>query len=333
KSRICPMNRDSQESQSTQQLIEQLQEENKRLKNLLCLAEERLTAALDGSDMKIWELSVPQQKLKVFNAPWGSLLGYQPHEREASLDGWKKNLHPDDQEYVVGSLEEHLQGKSDAFQVVHRMTRKDGSISWIADRGKVIEFDAQGRPLRMMGAHTDITNEKLYEERLASLINTDPLTGLLNRAALSEKFSNIAKSQKLKASLFFLDLDGFKYVNDHYGHKFGDITLCYIADILKSLTPANSLICRFGGDEFVILHEQSDHHELSLLSDRLLEPFQTPLMFESQSIEIGLSIGICVFDVGDASFSQVWQTADRAMYEVKKNGKNNVSIWDLEGSS
>ncbi|MEH6443890.1 MAG: sensor domain-containing diguanylate cyclase [Oceanospirillaceae bacterium] len=327
------MSRDSQDTQAQQALIDQLQEENKSLKIALRLAEEKLTAALDGSDMKIWELSVPEQKLKVFNAPWGALLGYQPHEREASVDGWKNNLHADDHEYVIGSLEEHLQGKSDAFQVVHRMTRKDGSISWIADRGKVIEFDAQGKPLRMMGAHTDITKEKLYEERLANLINIDPLTGLLNRAALLERFSKISRSKKLKASLFFLDLDNFKYVNDHYGHKFGDITLCYIAEILKSLIPENSVICRFGGDEFVILHEGSDRYELGLLSDRLLEPFQTPLALEGESIDIGLSIGGCIFNVGSASFSQVCQAADRAMYEVKKGGKNNVSIWDLEDSS
>ncbi len=316
-------------AEDPQILIEQLQRENDALRKALQLANEKLSAVLDGSDIKIWQLDVPNQALQVFNAPWGALLGYSPHEVEASVSGWKSNLHPDDKEEVVTAFETHIRGESDAFQVVHRMVRKDGSISWISDRGKVIEFDEQGNPLRMMGAHVDITQEKLYEQRLSSLVNIDPLTGLLNRPALIEKYAQLSLSHGQKAALLFLDLDNFKHVNDHFGHKFGDLVLCYIAGILKKATPDEAAIGRFGGDEFVILYESGDQAALQRICQILLAPFQKPLVLENITLDVGLSIGVCVFNAVSDDFTDVCQKADQAMYKVKKAGKNNVAFWQV----
>lgn len=316
-----------------QLLIEQLQEENKALRSALQLADEKLAAVLDGSEIKIWQLDVPTQGLQVFNAPWGALLGFKPHEVEASVSGWKRNLHPDDKDEVVAAFEEHMRGESDAFQVVHRMMRKDGSISWISDRGKVIEFDEAGNPLRMMGAHLDITQEKLYEERLAQLVNIDPLTGLLNRPALIERYSQLDLVKEEKAALLFLDLDNFKQVNDHYGHKFGDLVLCYIAGLIKKASSDKASVSRFGGDEFVILHENADIQALQRLCEQLLKPFLKPLVLEDVTLDIGLSIGVCVFNIASDDFAEVCQKADQAMYKVKRSGKNNVAFWDYSDLS
>lgn len=314
-------------------MVDQLKRENKSLREALQLAEEKLSAALDGSNIKIWQLDVPSQALQIFNAPWGALLGYRSDEVEATVSGWKKGLHPDDKEEVVSAFEMHIRGESDAFQVVHRMIRKDGNVSWISDRGKVIEFDESGNPLRMMGAHVDITQEKLYEQRLSSLVNIDPLTGLLNRPALIEKYSQLDSCHVHQASLLFLDLDNFKNVNDLYGHKFGDLVLCYIAGLLKEASPKDASVCRFGGDEFVILYESSNETELMRICEQLLAPFQSPIVLEDTSLEIGLSIGVCIFDVATDNFSDVCQKADQAMYKVKKGGKNNVAFWDFSTSS
>jgi diguanylate cyclase (GGDEF)-like protein/PAS domain S-box-containing protein len=310
-------------------LVDKLQRENEALRKALRVANEKLSAVLNGSNIKIWQLDVPSQALQVFNAPWGALLGYQPDEVEATVEGWKSNLHPDDKDTVIAAFETHIRGESDAFQVVHRMMRKDGSVSWISDRGKVIEFDNEGRPLRMMGAHVDITQEKLYEQRLSSLVNIDPLTGLLNRPALIEKYAQLNLSHGQQAALLFLDLDNFKYVNDHYGHKFGDLVLCYIAGILKKASPDKASVGRFGGDEFVILYGSGDQAELKRICQNLLAPFQKPLVLDNMTLDIGLSIGVCVFDSISDNFTDVCQKADQAMYQVKKAGKNNVAFWDF----
>ena len=251
------------------------------------------------------------------------------HRKARTIMAWDRVNAAHDKEEVVTAFETHIRGESDAFQVVHRMVRKDGSISWISDRGKVIEFDEQGNPLRMMGAHVDITQEKLYEQRLSSLVNIDPLTGLLNRPALIEKYAQLSLSHGQKAALLFLDLDNFKHVNDHFGHKFGDLVLCYIAGILKKATPDEAAIGRFGGDEFVILYESGDQAALQRICQILLAPFQKPLVLENITLDVGLSIGVCVFNAVSDDFTDVCQKADQAMYKVKKAGKNNVAFWQV----
>lgn len=306
--------------------LEQLEQQNNQLHAALRLSEAKLAAVLDGTNTKVWQLDVPSQKLKIFNAPWGAMLGYRPDEIEASVSGWESCLHPDDRVEVVAAFAAHLEGETDAFEVEHRMLHKDGSSSWIADRGRVVEFDHQGKPLRMMGAHRDITQEKLYQQRLARLIDHDPLTGLLNRAALIKKFRALSATESSEAALLFIDLDNFKDVNDHYGHKFGDLVLCYISDLLKSMLLDDSIICRFGGDEFIILHPRAEQAQLIELAESLLAPFKAPLSVEGESIDIGLSIGISVFTVGSDNFSDVCQRADQAMYQVKRNGKNNLQF-------
>ena len=306
--------------------IDQLEQQNKELRRALRTSEEKLAAVLEGTDTKVWQLDVASQALKIFNAPWGAMLGYRQDEIEASVSGWESCLHPDDREEVVAAFEAHLRGESDAFEVEHRMLHKDGSSSWVSDRGRVVEFDQQGKPLRMIGAHRDITQEKLYQQRLARLIDHDPLTGLLNRAALIKQYRALTVAQTSKAALLFIDLDNFKYVNDHYGHKFGDLVLCYISDLLKSMLLANSTICRFGGDEFVILHTSAEQSQLIELAESLLAPFKGPLSVEGESITVGLSIGISVFEVGVDCFSDVCQRADQAMYQVKRKGKNNLQF-------
>ncbi|MGB1239889.1 MAG: GGDEF domain-containing protein, partial [Pseudomonadales bacterium] len=131
-----------------------------------------------------------------------------------------------------------------------------------------------------------------------------------------------------EAALIFIDLDNFKYVNDHYGHKFGDTVLCYIAEQLKNVVADQAFICRFGGDEFVALLDSADKPLLESICSALITPFRTPLFFDSKRIKIGLSIGVCIFDSEQESFSSVCQRADQAMYNVKNRGKNNYAFFE-----
>ncbi|NMU52590.1 diguanylate cyclase, partial [Vibrio parahaemolyticus] len=106
-------------------------------------------------------------------------------------------------------------GKTDLYEVVHRMIHKDGSDSWVYDRGRIVEYGSDGEPLRMMGTHIDITKEKRYEQQLAKLASSDPLTGLLNRKAIEENFNHQPQTEPSQQSaLVFVDIDNFKAVND-----------------------------------------------------------------------------------------------------------------------
>ena len=310
---------DSQERiQQLERRIEELTRQNERL-------QEKLNAALDGTGLCLWEQQVPTGKLRIFNMEWGQMLGFQPNELEANVETWKSKLHPDDYDLAVGAFEDHLYGRADTYQVVHRMLHKDGSHSWVSDRGRIVEYAEDGSPLRIMGTHIDITNEKRYELELSRLASQDPLTGLLNRNALQDEFEQLCEpAQSGPWSLVFIDLDNFKAVNDHLGHKAGDSVLMVVSQWLARCAPEHSVVARLGGDEFVLLCPAQDEAALNQCTDQLLTLVSQPIRLENGAAQIGFSIGICEFSAGQYSFDQLYELADRAMYAVKKSGKNGV---------
>lgn len=311
--------------------IEQLEVENRRLKQENARLKEKLSVTLDGTGLCLWEQHVPSGSLTIFNVEWGKMLGYQSNELSATVDMWKSKLHPEDYDFTVRAFEDHINGKTDFYQVVHRMIHKDGTDSWVSDRGRIVEYDDNGLPLRMMGTHIDITQEKRYEIQLAFLANSDPLTGLLNRKAMSENYeSHIATYSDTKSALIFIDVDNFKAVNDELGHKAGDDLLLEIARWLKASTMAHSKIGRLGGDEFVILCSYSNRADLNQKCHDLLA--FSPAYFHQAlaTLNIGFSIGICLFDGDQHSFQNICEHADSAMYHVKKNGKNSIAVVNID---
>lgn len=322
------------ECQHLRQEITTLKQQNTQLRALNQRANEKLNAALDGNGLCLWEQHVPTGELRIFNMAWGKMLGYESSELEATVDVWKQNLHPDDKSQVLKALNDHLTGHAESYEAIHRMLHKDGSHSWVSDRGRIVEYDQYGAPLRMMGTHIDITQEKRYELHLAKLANMDPLTGLLNRKALSEAFDRLRQKQTHSGgALMFIDLDGFKAVNDQYGHKVGDIVLTRVASLMSSLlaksnkSAQNTRLARFGGDEFVILHQDSDPQRLAELAQQMLAMFDEKIEFDNGNAAIGLSIGICCFGCERLEFDQICDRADLAMYQVKRQGKHNFAFW------
>lgn len=305
--------------------IAQLKRENANLTALNRRAEEKLFAALDGNGLCLWEQHIPSGNLTIFNMRWGELLGFSREELAAHIDSWKSKLHPEDKEWVIKAFEDHVSGKADYYQVVHRMLHKDGSITWVSDRGRIVERLADGTPLRMMGSHIDITQEKRYEMDLARLAHSDPLTNLMNRQAIAKAFDDSLRSG-IHGALFFIDLDGFKALNDRYGHKFGDSLLMHVAHTLVCHAGELAQIARLGGDEFVILLPSSDSGSLAILAQSLLDVYRQKFLLEGCEVEIGLSIGIDIFSDGD-SFAKSCDRADAAMYRVKHQGKHGYCFY------
>ena len=304
-----------------------LQDENVELKRQKLNVEEKLTAALDGTGLCLWQQHIPSGKLTIFNREWGHLLGYTEQELSAHVDSWKEKLHPEDKEWVIAAFEDHVSGKVDSYQAVHRMLHKDGSVSWVSDRGRIVEYDAEGRPVRMMGTHIDITQKKCYELDLARLAHCDPLTHLLNRKALEQAFYTQQQTQpRIGGALFFIDLDSFKQLNDKHGHRFGDQVLMDVAQTLKNKAGDLAKLARFGGDEFVILHTAINKEVIAKLAQSILEHYRTPVQIDCCEIKLGLSIGISLFDCSDP-FIATCEHADRAMYQVKQRGKHNYAFW------
>ncbi|WP_213114202.1 sensor domain-containing diguanylate cyclase [Cobetia sp. MC34] len=325
------MARKSLREQSLEQALQQMERDKARLERRLAGLEEKLSTTLDGTGLRLWQLEVPSGKLTIFNYRWGRMLGYQPGELNAHFDVWREHLHPEDRDEVLANLNDHLEGRTEVYQVVHRMLARDGSITWVADRGRVVERDEHGNALRLLGTHTDISHEKDYESRLNALASTDALTGLANRQAINSWHQRPLADD---SALIFIDLDGFKQVNDQFGHRAGDEVLVLVAhglnDELHRLGIHHHLSARFGGDEFLFQLPRMSLPRVEHIARRWLERFAHPLEISGGlgriGLSIGLSIGICFGRDADNRFGLALERAYQAMYRVKHHGKHGFRV-------
>ncbi|AMO47186.1 PAS domain S-box-containing protein/diguanylate cyclase (GGDEF) domain-containing protein [Kosakonia oryzendophytica] len=306
------------------QQIQNLKKHNARLVRIARDARNKLSAALDGTGLCLWQLDVPSGKLIIYNRRWGSMLGYQPKELSAHFDVWREHLHEDDRQRVLDAFYDHLHGKTPFYEALHRMQHKNGTVTWVLDRGRVTEWDANGSPLKVTGTHIDMTKEKQYEEQLSALANHDPLTGLANRHALLQHFDELKLSGPVCVA--FIDLDDFKAVNDTFGHRSGDELLIQLSQRLRNACPEGTIVGRLGGDEFVLL---LPFPLTSLLinstAHTCLRAALTPFELDNGEASVGASIGIDEAQ-DDDDFINALKRADRAMYHIKHTGKNGAAL-------
>lgn len=177
---------------------------------------------------------------------------------------------------------------------------------------------------------TDITDLKHSQQALDDLANIDNVTGLANRNRLYQELDRVLQDEQ-PITLFFMDLDDFKPVNDTFGHDLGDTLLKKVSRVIQDSTPDNTLISRIGGDEFVLFYPQPEDPEQAkqiaqTLSDRLKQPFQ----IENQSIRIGSSIGIAHYPQDAQQRQSLMKAADTAMYQAKRAGKGRFHCFSAQ---
>lgn len=211
-----------------------------------------------------------------------------------------------------------------------------GSSIWWRLTGKPI-YEKTGAFAGYRGVGSDITLARKSEERIAFMANFDALTGLANRAV----FLNLASTECEAASqdgvpraLLFLDLDGFKSINDSLGHAAGDQLLKDVAARLTAWVPSTALVARLGGDEFAILHRVTRRADAESLAQTLIERISAPYDIEGSQVDIGLSIGIAFAPEDSLRPDSLLIKADLALYRAKADGKglHRVFVEDYERS-
>ena len=151
---------------------------------------------------------------------------------------------------------------------------------------------------------------------------TDYATGLLNRLGYTNKMNEVMNSKKA-FNFMIMDIDYFKSINDTYGHLVGDQVSVQMATILKKCCPKDSVICRLGGDEVVVcLMDDVEYNTISVV-----ESIQRILVDDTQTLKVTTSIGICFNDGSLTDLEIIYQQADHALYESKKNGRNQYTIF------
>ncbi len=166
--------------------------------------------------------------------------------------------------------------------------------------------------------------------QVSHLAHTDPLTNLPNRRMLArhfDKFMAGSMRHKVHGAVLLMDLDGFKLLNDNYGHDAGDEVLVEIADRIMSITRMEDVAARLGGDEFIILISQLDSDEQTArdvawrIADKLINLVNQPIMFEGKALHVGASIGIRLIGLEELESETAIREADAAMYNAKQAGR------------
>jgi diguanylate cyclase (GGDEF)-like protein/PAS domain S-box-containing protein len=295
-------------------------------------SEERWQLALQGTSDGIWDWDAPTGRI-FFSARWKEMLGFEDHELPHSLKTWVALVHPDDLPEVKTALRRHLQRLTPAYEAEYRLRCRDGHYKWVLARGKAV-WDAAGKPTRMVGAHSDITERKKAEEQLVFHAEHDALTGLVNRRCLRSRLEEnmaVALSAGQPFCFAICDIDNFKSVNDAFGHQAGDDVLVAFARLLRE--PEGALAGRLGGDEFCIFLPDSTYDEAIDSLNQVRERLAMVRFTTTAGVEFNVtaSAGIAFLEPGMTSHA-LMAAADDALYVAKKSGRNRVQPSTRESS-
>ena len=272
-----------------------------------------------------WEFDVSHDEL-YWSEEIYRIFGMTPEEFEANLEAFLRTVHPDDREYVQNEYHASLWGRK-PYDIEHRIIRKDnGEVRWVHERCVHVRNE-KGEVLRSDGIVQDITERKLVEQKVHQLAMTDQLTGLANRRQFFANFGDLLKlanREKMVLSLMLLDLDGFKEVNDKYGHPVGDELLRAVATRLQHCLRGTDIIARMGGDEFAVLLVNPEEPKGVLHSaERVVASFSGHFdLGKILDIQLGISIGIANYPEHGESEQALIHQADIALYKAKEEGGN-----------
>jgi diguanylate cyclase (GGDEF)-like protein/PAS domain S-box-containing protein len=273
-----------------------------------------------------------EERLTLLNRAGQELLGYD--EEELLGRNWFDAVTPDaDREAAREAYHQVLAGAGGDDVHESPVLTRDGERRVIAWRHVAMRDDA-GRATATVSSGVDLTERRAAEEQIAYLAYHDPLTGLPNRALLQEHLElALARARRLgkAVALLYLDLDGFKLVNDSLGHPAGDELLVHVTMRLKERRRGMDLLARQGGDEFLLLLGDLAREEAEGaahgVADGLLHALSKPFTISGAEFHIGASIGISLYPRDAADADELLRHADASMYEAKAAGRNGVTVY------
>jgi diguanylate cyclase (GGDEF)-like protein/PAS domain S-box-containing protein len=314
------------------QALDQLSASEQRQTELLLLTQReqgRLTALLSAMDIgilfadqqgqveylnpafrRMWAIA---EEIDLIGRPAGEVLHHSVHRLEAAEQTSRQLLDAEDDEVAGERLEMELVDGRILTQASYPVSAADGHAI-----GRLWIFE-------------DITHERQTAAQLVFLAEHDPLTGLHNRHRFQEDLERMisnARRSGVGFALLYFDLDGFKHINDNFGHRTGDAVLVRTTDEVAGLVRSGEMFARLGGDEFVILSLLSTEEAAARLAARISGAISTiPFEFQGTQVQITASIGIALFPRDGDSADELVAHADAAMYQAKQQGKNTWAAY------
>ena len=209
--------------------------------------------------------------------------------------------------------------------------RKDGTLYWV-ESTIVATYDSEANVKKYVSIRFDVTEKRKLMEVLQWRADHDVLTGLPNRSLLYDRFKqSVATAHRNHSSLAvcILDLDGFKLINDRYGHAIGDRLLVEVSERLKKIIRGEDTVARLGGDEFVILLGLMHANELDMAMQRILTALSLAYTIDGIELNISASIGVTIYPKDDADIDSLLRHADQAMYRAKLRGRDCYHLFNI----
>jgi len=304
--------------------------DTKRAQVALKESENLWKLALESTGDGVWDWNIPSG-VEHYSKRLIEMYGFAEGEIADTAMELDQRTHPEDRAQMEQDRDAHFLGLTPTYHNEHRVLCKDGGWKWVLSRGMVISRCSNGKPLRMVGTHTDITQRKNAEALIRQQAFFDTLTGLPNRRMLRDRLEQEIKRCRRdihQLAILFIDLDHFKEVNDTLGHDSGDQLLVQAGQRIRACVRESDTVARMGGDEFtVILTDIANPDHLEALLQKILRSMDEWFQIDDEQVFVSASIGITLYPLDATDIEDLFKNADQALYVAKGEGRNRFSFF------
>lgn len=288
---------------------------------------ERQAMALAGSGDTVWDWDVVRDRV-VTSPDLSPQLGLSPGALAGPARNWLPRIHADDRDRFRTTLDVLLEHRKGRLNHQFRMRAEDGHYHWMALRARPV-LGSNSEVIRCVGTIIDVTEQKTSEDRLLHNAVHDNLTGLPNRQLFLDRLETVISLAELnpsvRPSVFMIDLDRFKQVNDKLGMSVGDTILLALTRRLKRLLKPQDTLARISGDQFgLVLVSERDAVKVAAVAEAISKAISAPIDFAGQEIRLTASIGLVTWVESNAIPADLVKDAELAMYQAKRFGGNRI---------
>ncbi len=288
---------------------------------------ERQAMALAGSGDTVWDWDVARDRV-VTIPDMSPQLGLSPGALSGAARTWLPRIHTDDRDRFRTTLDVLLEHRKGRLNHQFRLRAEDGHYHWMALRARPV-LGSTGEVIRCVGTIIDVTEQKNSEDRLLHDAVHDNLTGLPNRQLFLDRLGTVIglaeQSPNVRPTVFMIDLDRFKQVNDRLGMSVGDTILLAVTRRLKRLLKPHDTLARISGDQFgLVLVSEQDPAKVAAIAEAISKAIAAPIDFANQEIRLSASIGLVTWVETNAVPEELMKDAELAMFQAKRFGGNRI---------